>query len=388
MSQFKFCRVRDGVVHLDVMIDGKRFRKSTGRKATQANLKYVEKNWMSEVERLSSKVKVADFDAITIEGFGYKSLAMNAGKRKENTNEEYKGIFEKRIIPIFGNFAIESIRPSDLKEWQTKLLQEGLSGKRVHNIKMVLSGIFKDAVEDSIIERNPFEYVPGVSQKPEEEKYPFTLDEVKMIISSESGWFKNFLAVAFFTGMRTGELMALKWRDVTLLENGGIIKVRESIRRGKTTGTKTDASQDREVDILPPVFEALKEQFKLSGLGGGIVFKHSRGVGFTDAAGIRKRYWYPMLKRLKIAERDLYNTRHTFATMMISRGEDITWVQNMLGHANSNITLSAYTKYVKQKGVKRAAFLDKVDVYSNSDLSSGNKNFVPLSINNDILKLA
>lgn len=387
MSAYRYCRVRDGVVHLDVMIDGKRFRRSTGRPATPQNLKYVDKNWQAEVERLCGKAKVIVSDKLTVEVFGYKSLAMNAGNRKENTNLEYTGIFESRIIPVFGKLAIEDILPSDLKEWQSMLISEGLSGKRVHNIKMVLRGILNDAVDDRIIDRNPFENVSGVSQKPKEEKYPFTLNEVKTILSHESGWFKNFLAVAFFTGMRTGELMALKWSDITLSENGGIIKVRESMRRSKLTDTKTDASQDREVDILPPVMEALKEQFKLTGLVGGIVFTNTRGKGWTDASGIRKTYWYPLLKRLKIAARDLYNTRHTFATMMISRGEDITWVQNMLGHANSNITLSAYTKYIKNEGVKRASFLDQVDVYK-SDLSRYDQVAVTKSNDGKILNFA
>lgn len=369
MSAYKYCREREGIVHLDVIVDGKRFRRSTGRPATPANLKYVDKNWQSEVDRILNKNKIEEVNdgEITVKEYGYKSLDANRGMRKENTHKDYVGTFEARIIPIFGGFALSKILTTDLKSWQSKLLEEGLSGSRIRNIRNVLRGIMQDAMDDDLISKNPFDNLKGVSVKAKVPKHPFTLDEVKYILENETGWFKNFLTVAFFTGMRTGELMALRWSDVSLTSEK--IKVRISMRKGVLGTTKTDASQDREIDILPPVLEALKEQFKMTGLGGGTIFISNRGSGFTDTSGILKTHWYPLLKRLSLVKRDLYHTRHTFATMMISRNEDITWVSKTLGHADVNITLSTYTKFVENNSVKRASFLDQVDVYKQKDLS-------------------
>jgi len=60
-----------------------------------------------------------------------------------------------------------------------------------------------------------------------------------------------------------------------------------------------------------------------------------------------------VLKKLDIEYRNLYQMRHTFASMMISSGEDILWVSNILGHRNSNITLSTYAKYIKAFKIKQ-----------------------------------
>lgn len=78
---------------------------------------------------------------------------------------------------------------------------------------------------------------------------------------------------------------------------------------------------------------------------------------YHSAMKISTTYWKKVLKELEIPYRNLYQKRHTFASMMISSGEDILCVSNMLGHRNSNITLSTYAKYIKNDKKKRGTFL-------------------------------
>jgi integrase len=78
---------------------------------------------------------------------------------------------------------------------------------------------------------------------------------------------------------------------------------------------------------------------------------------FTDFACISKTYWRPVFEKLDIAYRNPYQMRHTFASMMISNGEDILWVSKMLGHTTSAMTLTMYARYVENKDKKRGAFL-------------------------------
>ena len=265
------------------------------------------------------------------------------------------GIFKKRIIPAFGKMGLSSIVQTDVKVWQSRLKAEGLSGKRIHNIRMVFQGIMNDAVADGLISKSPFDRLKAVSQKAQSEIRPFTLDEVQYILMHAEGWFKRFLAVAFFTGMRTGELMALRWEDISLKTNE--ISIRLSMRNGRLSDPKT-VNSIREIEMLGPVIEALNEQFYETGLSGGTIFVNRSKVGFKDAGAIRKNYWYSLLKKLNLPQRDLYNTRHTFATIMISKGEDILWVSSMLGHSDSSVTLKHYAKHIKGEKVKRASFLD------------------------------
>lgn len=363
---YKHAKERGGIVYVHGTINGTRYRLSTEKIANATNLKWVENNWRKVLEGLISHQSGTEVsECVTVEEFGYKSL--DSHKREELTVREYKGIFENYILDhvskkdgvekrtaLFRRIPLNKITPMDLRTWQTRLLNSGLSGSRVHNIRTVFRGIFKDAVDEKIITENPFDKVEGVS-KGEPEINPFTMKEVKEIIANSEGFFKAMVTVAFFTGLRTGELISLEWGDINFIEKK--ISVRRSRRSGITKKPKTKNSI-RQVDMLPVVEQALREQYKHTGLGGKDVFISQRGQGFSNAGTLTQNYWHPLLKRCLLGSRDFYNTRHTFATMMISNNEDILWVSKMMGHKDSSVTLKIYAKYREDRSVRRAAFVD------------------------------
>lgn len=365
-QEYKHAKERGGIVYVHGTINGTRYRLSTEKLANATNLKWVENNWRKVLEGLISHQSGTEVsECVSVEEFGYKSLASH--KREELTVREYKGIFENYILDhvskkdgvekrtaLFRRIPLNKITPMDLRTWQTRLLNSGLSGSRVHNIRTVFRGIFKDAVDEKIITENPFDKVEGVS-KGEPEINPFTMKEVKEIIANAEGFFKAMVTVAFFTGLRTGELISLEWGDINFIEKK--ISVRRSRRSGITKKPKTKNSI-RQIDMLPVVEQALREQYKQTGLGGKDVFISQRGQGFSNAGTLTQNYWHPLLKRCLLGSRDFYNTRHTFATMMISNNEDILWVSKMMGHKDSSVTLKIYAKYREDRSVRRAAFVD------------------------------
>ena len=155
--------------------------------------------------------------------------------------------------------------------------------------------------------------------------------------------------------MRTGEINALRYSDIDL-ENM-IIKVTKTRNRGIETTPKTKSSI-REVeilDILVPYLLNHIKNFKKS--NDDYVFLTRFGLPYYPATKISVVYWQKALKTLNIEHRTLYNMRHTFASMMISSGEDILWVSSMLGHKNANITLQVYAKYIKSEKKTRGSFL-------------------------------
>lgn len=350
---------RGGIVYVSGSIKGKRYRLSTGKSATPANMKWVDTNWRSCIENIldstpEKKVgKVCD-DKLLLKNYGLKSLEANKTNRRELTNKEYANIFEKRIIPFFGDKLLTEIVATDLMAWQGSLLEEGLSGARVHNIRTVFYGILKNACGDRIIHDNPFDFTPGVSID-DPEIFPFTLSEAYLLIEKAEGWFKNMVTLALFTGMRTGEMMALRWKNVDFKTN--TIKVKEAVRGGIRGDVKTKASR-REIVMLPIVKEALKAQYLMTGLKNQDVFVSSLGEGFGHSVSLSEPYWHPLCVKCDLEKRDFYHTRHTFATLMISHGEDILWVANMMGHKDISMVMKKYAKYRKDDSVKRAAFLD------------------------------
>jgi len=155
--------------------------------------------------------------------------------------------------------------------------------------------------------------------------------------------YKNFFIVAFFTGMRFGEMSALKWKNVDF--KLGVIKVRETRVRGEEGRPKTKRSI-RDIDMLPPVVEALRDQRKYTMGKSKYVFLNQYHrpplPGSTN-----DHIWKPALRKAGLEERRLYETRHTFATLMLDGGELPGWVQKMMGHETLQMIHDRYYSYIK-----------------------------------------
>jgi integrase len=97
-------------------------------------------------------------------------------------------------------------------------------------------------------------------------------------------------------------------------------------------------------DILPPVRRALNQQRLIAG-GSALVFPNPRG-GHVNVDNLRRRVWYTALDNAGLKRRDLYNTRHTFATHALASGEDPGWVAKMLGHTTLLMLMTRYYRYI------------------------------------------
>lgn len=281
------------------------------------------------------------------------SLKMNRASRKELTHRGYIGNLNKHVLPFFGKRKIDSIKPSELSLWQNNLLEK-LSSKSVINIRIIFNGIFEDALRDELIPKNPFSIVKAPKNIALRENIPFSKDEIFKILDASPEKIKLFFAIGFFSGMRTGEITALKWSDIDL-ENK-VIQVRRTRNKGVETTPKTKSSI-RDVDILDVLIPYIENHLKYKIDDSEYVFTSRLNKPYHSAIKISTTYWKKVLKELEIPYRNLYQMRHTFASMMIGSSEDILWVSSMLGHKNANITLQVYAKYIKNEKKSRGTFL-------------------------------
>ncbi|PAF51975.1 site-specific integrase [Helicobacter sp. 13S00477-4] len=364
-KKYKYAKIRNGIIYLHICEDNKRLRFSTKLLATEKNLQLVEKNPQKFLrqkneeilQKTSSTKKVGIRNkSILLKDFAQQSFNANSNTRKSSTNKNYDHIFKKHILPTFGNMDIRTINSFHIKSWQNDLCST--TGIPTINIaKKILSYILKDALHSELIDKNPTTLTPNLKAQ-KKKIQPFSLDEVKQIISNAQGWFKNLLLLAFFTGMRVGEMMALTWEDIDFIDNK--ITISKSMRNGILGKPKTRAS-NRVIDMLPIVKEALLKQYQITS-SQPYVFMSSHKTGFKFSSGLSSVYWYPLLKQLGFSKRTFHNSRHTFASIMISKGEDPVWVGcKMLGHENVAMTLSIYTKYIDEDK-KRASFLQDIHI--------------------------
>jgi integrase len=111
-------------------------------------------------------------------------------------------------------------------------------------------------------------------------------------------------------------------------------------------GTKTESGL-REVKLLPPALHALTLQKAHTFLKGAEIFQHPKsGERWTGDKAIRESMWGPALKRCGVRYRKPYQTRHTYASMMLMAGENPLWVARQMGHKDPSLTLKRYARWI------------------------------------------
>lgn len=256
-------------------------------------------------------------------------------------------ILDSRLIPQFGERAVSDIHREDILSFRSTLGKEPgrkqdskLSPRRINAIVLVLTQVLNEAAD-----RYYFN-TPGDRIKPLKLKkthvQPFSLDEVNRIIKSCRPDFKDYFTVRFFSGMRTGEADGLKWKYVDFEKR--LIYIRETFTAGEEDYTKNDSSQ-RDIHMSQPVYEALKRQFEATGKVSKFVFCNRDGNPI-DLHNFCKRIWYPLLRHLELESRTPYQMRHTAATLWLAAGEAPEWIARQLGHTNTEMLFTVYSRYV------------------------------------------
>lgn len=136
----------------------------------------------------------------------------------------------------------------------------------------------------------------------------------------------------------------LRWRDIDWKH--GLVLVRQARVSGELKGPKTEAGR-REIKLLPPALEALQAQRAHTLLAGGFVFHDPRtGEGWAGDKPIRELFWRPALRRAGVRYRYPYQTRHTYASTLLSAGENPVWVASQMGHKDWVMIVRTYGRWI------------------------------------------
>ena len=348
---------RKGKLWITFYHQSNRYRRTLNLDDTKANRKLAKTKLIPEIVFKLNSDKFFKTDNVkkvpTVDEFMKVSFEIHEVHRKPFTIKGYEYYYRTHIKPYFGSKKLDKIKPSQLATWQNKILKSQ-STKSLAHIRAVFNVMYQDAIADEIIIRNPLKFVKAPNNVPVVEIKPFTKDEIFTILGNMDDKIKAYYAIGFFTGMRTGELVALKWSDIDF--DKLIIKVQRA-KRNKVESTPKTKSSIRDVDIIDVLLPYLENhlQYKLD--TSEYLFNSRKGQNYSDGANISTMYWRPLFKKLDIQYRNPYQMRHTFASMMISNGEDILWVSKMLGHSTPDMTLNKYARYIENKEKKRGTFL-------------------------------
>jgi integrase len=355
--------IRSGKLRIHFYYRGVRCRESLNLPASQSNIKYAVNlrgeilnaigrgmfNYVTYFPRSKNAIK-----------FGYKPPSnITIGTMLENylklaertlefsTSDGYRKSAYNYLIPAFKDIPIRNLTPAMLREWVIGLK---LNIKTIKNALIPLRAIIETALVDEIIDKNPLDHIilsKLVDKKTSESDYevdPFTKEEIEAILNTAEGQIKNLFQFAFFTGLRTSEFIPLEWGDIDWIK--GEVHVRRAYVRRRIKSTKTKSGK-RKVLLLPPALEALKSQKAYTFLEGKQIFHYPlRHVPWQTPTQIRDRAWVHLLRRASVRYRNPYQTRHTYASMMLSNGENIMWVAKQMGHVTVEMVIKTYGKWI------------------------------------------
>ena len=282
---------------------------------------------------------------MTVKELSLEWLVISKNRIKESTAANYRMKIEKHIIPAFGDVNAAMLKAKAVYEFMEEKLGNGLSARYVSDIMVVLKSIFRYAAREYHINN----VIDGTIM-PKKIKPEITImskDEQKRLatyISHNNNTSTLGVALSLYTGMRIGEICALRWENIDTEKR--VLTVRNTIQRIQCFegGSKTKViiaepkslSSRREIPIPDCIIPMLRE---LKGKNSAFV------LSGTEKPIEPRTMQYRFKRILKNAGIRAYNfhvCRHCFATGAVELGFDIKTLSEILGHSSVQITLDRY----------------------------------------------
>ena len=255
---------------------------------------------------------------------------------------------------------VKALGKGTLSNLKRKLIRDALDkmtcvNKTLSNRQSVLRAALDDAVNDELIAINPlFGWTYTIPQAPKEDDDvdPFSAEERELLLANCGELAeRNMFKFAFWTGLRTSEFTAVRWTDIDWHRSEIRISRSWTTTAKEPEDTKTKAGR-RIVKLLAPALEALEAQKPLTLLANEYIFLNPRTKLPWSGKNPVRTAWIRAITKAKVAYRKPYQTRHTYASMMLSAGEPPMWVAKQMGHSSWVVTAKIYARWMPSADVE------------------------------------
>lgn len=271
----------------------------------------------------------------------------NSKKYAEHTVRDYIRYIEKELIPQFGKYRASELSPLIIKDW---IIHSTQSSKYVSNLIIPLRSMLDDAKNLGIISENPLDRLSlkrlfqCFDDDSDYEVDPFKLQERRLILNNcNFEQVRNIIQFGFYSGLRIGEIIALQWSHFD--EDTRKIKVEFTLVNGKLHRPKTKSSV-RELVLLDKAYDAVINQMKFTKQKSKFIFNNPNTKAMWLSTDAFRKHWVKILNVIKIKYRNPYQMRHTFASMLLSNGENVFKVAKYLGHKDTEMVNKIYGTYL------------------------------------------
>ena len=260
------------------------------------------------------------------------------------TFEGYEYLIRLHIKPVIGDIMLKDLKTEQLQKLYNDKFRSGLSSRPVQTIHITMHNALSQAVKNGLILRN----VSEATTLPKGQK-----KEIRILSMQEQQLFmkaceRERLGLAFLldlnTGLRLGELLALRWQDINLPD--GLLTVRQSLCATKTQGLIFQEPKTKAGKRTIPLTKSVKEALE--------AFKHDHDLVFCNDEGNPiyprnfTRIFYRIIENAGLEPINFHALRHSFASRMLELNIHPKVVQELLGHSDVSITLNTYTHVMPQ----------------------------------------
>ncbi|MDB4614157.1 site-specific integrase [bacterium] len=374
-----------GRISLGYKDDGSRRRVTVyGKTKTEAQKK------LRELQGKADAGEVVEANAMKVGAFLTHWLDTEIKPRRAATTADRYRIGINHLKKVLGGVRLQGLNAAHIRAAFVTMDRAGLSADARLKALKVLKSALKHAMKLDLITKNPADAVsaPKVERR---EIHPLTPEQCQRLFSVANGEIDadgkpiedgkphrlaSMLFVAVMTGMRKGELFALRWSDVNL--NEGVISVRRSVQecngKLKVKEPKTKAGR-RAIMLSPKTVAALKDRRKAADAeaheGCELVFPDQLG-GFQRRSNVDRQFFHPMRAAAGIPKTvTFHDLRHTCASLLLLQGVHPKVVQERLGHADITVTLNTYSHLLPGLQAEVVGRMD--NVFSESGRQSGIK---------------
>jgi integrase len=315
--------------------------------------------------RAPSARTVAEAAAQLIDGMESGFVRSRSGDSyRPSSIRSYREAIDARIVPALGAMKLADVRRRHIQRLVDELLRDGAAPSTIRNALMPLRVIFRRALEAEEIGVTPFSGVGLPAVRGGRDRIVSPNEAAALLAALPAGRDRALWGAAIYSGLRRGELMALRWSNVDFAR--GVVRVERSYDpRSRSFGPPKSRAGVRRVPIAAALRDLLLQLRLDAGDEEGLVFSGSTGEPFDISTVMERarRAWNTANTELApgaapLEPITLHEARHTYASLMIAAGVNAKALATYMGHATITITLDRYGHLMPGNEDEAAALLD------------------------------
>ena len=285
-----------------------------------------------------------------------KKFLKSCETKSTSIQRNYNNSFDNHL-QYFHNFKLKDINTMLIEEWVRTCKK---TPSTINECIKFCKAVYNYGIKHDIVIKNPFVRIDKPKVKKKDRKR-LTINEALNLLKECQKLYPDFypiLATQIFTGVREGELLALKWKDIDF--KNGKIKIQRQYTQGELKETLKTSSSYREIDICPTLIKILKQHRKEQARITEFIFVNSAGNLYNPRNLIQRRF-EKLMEKIYGDKKYMrfYDLRGTYVDILLSVGVPLKYIQQQVGHSNFLTTMNAYSKLIKDVNEHAVNILEK-----------------------------